>query len=139
MFSIGQWVEVDSLISSANDGIVSPKGRRLGGCVGKIKMIDENLRAAILDIKGGETWVPFSYLASADESSFCRFSCYERYHHCSFMKEGEEKLLGEVFGNLATAKFVVFALLICTDGSEGVIRDESGNVVCVKAPRADWK
>ena len=138
VFNIGQFVMVDDLIA-ADDGIVTPKGKHLGGCVGKIKIIDEKLRAAILDIKGGETWVSYSYLAPADESSFRRFSCHERYHHSGFMREGEEKLLGEVFGNLATAKFVVYALLICTDDSEGVIRDENGNVVCIKAPKGDWQ
>ena len=48
MFDIGQFVMVDDLIA-VDDGIVTPKGKHLGGCVGKIKMIDEKLRAAILD------------------------------------------------------------------------------------------
>ena len=138
MFKLGQTVIVSPKIADVGvDTIVTPKGKRLGNCIGKIKEIDEENNAATLDIPGGETWIPFEFL-SATPDEVRHFSCFERYHHSSFKPEGFEQKLGEVDGCLATACFATDALLICTDDSDGVVYDAEGKRVAERPPKGAW-
>ena len=139
MFKIGQTVIVSPEIANAEVGtIVTPKGKRLENCIGRIKEIDEKDNSATLDVPGGHTWIPFEYL-SATTDEVRHFSCFERYHHSSFKPEGFEQKLCEVDGCLATACFVVDALLICTDDSDGVVYDAEGKRVAERSPKGAWK
>ena len=138
MFKIGQTVIVSPEIANAGVGtIVTPKGKRLGNCIGKIKEVSEKYSAATLDIPGGETWIPFEFLsATSDETQ--HFVCYERYHHSGFCPEGFEKKLADVHGSIATACYVVDALLICTEDSDGVVYDAEGKRVAERPPKGAW-
>ncbi len=139
MFEVGQLVKIsDDIASHIEEYAIPPKGRFMGGCIGRVSETSDEYQSAVLSIKGGEIWIPYALLSITDES-LASFSCYERFHHSPLAAEGEEKLLANIDGNLETAKFVVEALLICTEDSEGVVRDGEGKVICVKSPKGAWQ